>query len=71
MTSRTQRRVAAGVVALCLTYVVASLILDTRQGEGRVILVLSATHGVHSGDVPVVIAWFAGMLGCAWISLRD
>ena len=65
-----QRRLAATVVAACLTYVVASLILDTRQGEGRVILVLSAAHGVHSGDVPVLLAWVVGLAGCAWIALR-
>ncbi len=49
-----QRRTAAAVVATCLTYVVANLILDRRQGEGPVILVLSSRHGVHSGDLPVV-----------------
>ncbi|MAS53183.1 hypothetical protein [Nocardioides sp.] len=65
-----QRRLAAAVVAVCLTYLVASLLFDKRQGEGPVILVLTATHGVHSGDVPVVLAWLVGVAGCAWIAWR-
>lgn len=69
MTPLLQRRVAAAVVAACLTYVVASLILDNREGEGRVVLELSSSHGVHSGDVPVMLAWLLGMLGCALIAL--
>ncbi|CAN5373663.1 hypothetical protein BH09ACT12_BH09ACT12_33230 [soil metagenome] len=71
MTPLGKRRVVAAVIATCLTYVVANLILDTRQGEGRVLVVLTSTHGVHSGDVPVVLAWLVGMIGCAWIALQD
>jgi hypothetical protein len=71
MTSLWQRRIAAGVVALCLSYVVASLLFDKRQGEGRVILALTESHGVHSGDIPVLFAWIIGMAGCAWVALRS
>ncbi len=70
MTPRQQRRVAAAVVASCLTYVVANLILDQRQGEGPVILAITSHHGVHSGDIPVVVAWVVGVLGCALLGLR-
>ena len=71
MTLNMQRRVAAGAVALCLTYVVASLIFDKRQGEGRVILVLTDSHGVHLGDIPVLFAWLVGMAACGWIAFRS
>ena len=71
MTPLWQRRVAASVVAACLSYVVASLLFDKRQGEGRVILVLTDSHGVHLGDIPVLFAWLVGMAGCAWIAFRS
>ena len=64
------RLTVAAVIATCLSYVVGSLIFDTRQGEGRVILVLSSEHGIHSGDLPVVLAWLVGMAGCVWVALR-
>ena len=35
------------------------------------ILVLSPTHGVHSGDVPVLVAYAVGLLGCAWVAWRE
>jgi anti-sigma-K factor RskA len=66
-----RRRLAAAVTAVCLTYLVGSLLFDQRQGEGPVIVVLTATHGVHSGDVPVVLAWLVGVGCCAWIALKD
>ena len=59
------------MVATCLTYVVGSLILDTRQGEGRVIMVLSQSHGLHVGDVPVLVAYAIGLAGCAWVAWRE
>ena len=71
MTPLWQRRTVAAVIATCLAYMVANLIFDTRSGQGRVILVLSSEHGVHSGDVPVLLAWFIGVVGCAWFALRN
>lgn len=58
------------VIATCLTYNVSSLIFDKRDGQGRVILALTSEHGVHAGDLPVVLAWLIGMLGCAWLALH-
>lgn len=72
MTSRRAARVTVAlVVALALTYLVANLLFDTRAGEGPVILVLTHTHGVHLGDIPVVFAWLVGIAGCAWLALKD
>ena len=65
-----RRLVAVAVVATCLTYVVSDLVLDRREGEGRVVLAITSGHGVHAGDLPVLIAWLVGMLGCAWLALR-
>ena len=58
------------MVAMCLSYVVANLIFDTRDGEGRVILVLSSEHGIHTGDLPVMLAWLLGMGGCVWLAFK-
>ncbi|WP_323792819.1 hypothetical protein [Nocardioides sp.] len=66
-----QRLTVVAVIATCLTYVVSSLIFDTRQGAGPVILVLTSGHGVHAGDLPVLLAWVVGMLGCGWLALRE
>jgi hypothetical protein len=45
-------------------------VLDQRQGEGPVILSLSATRGVHAGDVPVLIAYAIGLACCVWVARR-
>jgi len=35
--------------------------------DGRVLLTVTADHGLHDGDVPVLAAWLLGMVGCAWL----
>lgn len=35
--------------------------------DGRVVLVLTREHGLHSSDVPVVVLWFVVVAGCAWV----
>ncbi len=64
-----RRRVLAASVALGLTVLVASVLLG-RRGEGEVLLVFSETHGLHSGDVPVLVAWLVGVTGCALVAWR-
>ena len=42
--------------------------------EGPVLVALSATHGIHRGDVGVVAAWVLGVIGvatCAWSPRAD
>ena len=34
--------------------------------QGPILLSLSATHGVHRGDVAVVLGWALGMAGLAF-----
>ena len=65
-----RRLTVVAVIATSLSYVVSSLVLDRRDGEGRVILALSSEHGVHVGDLPALAAWGIGMLGCAWLALH-
>jgi hypothetical protein len=53
-----------------LTWLAVALFVGHHQGEGEVLVTLSATHGIHAGDLPVAAMWVLGMVCCLAL-LRD
>jgi hypothetical protein len=52
------------VVAVLSGFAVLLLTGDYVR-EGPVLVALSATHGIHRGDLGVVAAWLLGVIGVA------
>jgi hypothetical protein len=48
----------------------AMLLVDQRPGMGPILVSLSDTHGIHTGDLPVVALWLVGLVSGALL-LRD
>lgn len=61
----TQRRVLAAFTAGCLS-VLAFICLagHERPGIGPTVLRITETHGLNRGDLPVLVVWALGLLGC-------
>jgi hypothetical protein len=62
----TRHAVLGGLVLILTSLMVMSLAGHTPW-DGTVLLAITATHGVHEGDVPVLGAWLLGLLGCGWL----
>jgi hypothetical protein len=56
-----------GLLILLLTGLTVMSLAGHTPWDGNVILTLTATHGLHDGDVPVLAAWLLGMAGCFWL----
>ena len=55
-----------GLIAAAILSVFAALLLNGRyRAEGPVILVLSASHGIHRGDILIAGGWLIGMIALA------
>ena len=52
-------------LALILSGLTFALIAGHGPWAGREFLEVSPTHGVNTGDVPVLAAWLLGM-ACCW-----
>ena len=55
------RRLSALLIAAVLSAFAVLLLTGQYTNEGPVVLSLTATHGVHAGDLFVVLGW-AGAL---------
>lgn len=58
------RRAALVLIAVASSYLTFMVIIAVHPYEGRVILTLTAGHGVHIGDLPVVGAWLVCLTSC-------
>jgi hypothetical protein len=65
------RRWLLGLVVLLVMSSFALLLLHGRYvAEGPVVLSLSAEHGVHEGDIVVVVGWLIGVVAQFTLLLR-
>jgi hypothetical protein len=53
-----------------LTGFTGTLLVDRRPGLGPILVTLTADHGIHAGDLPVVGLWLVG-LACGALLIRD
>ncbi|WP_341927819.1 hypothetical protein [Nocardioides psychrotolerans] len=60
------RAVVIGV-ALVLSVLTVLLIAGHGPWAGRTIFEINNRHGLNSGDVPVLVLWAVGMLGCGFL----
>jgi len=51
------------VTALVLSGFAVLLLSGQYVREGPVLVTLTATHGIHRGDLGVAAAWLLGMIG--------
>ena len=51
------------VAAASMSWFALLLITGDYYNEGPVLFTLSATHGIHRGDVGIVAFWTLGMIG--------
>lgn len=63
-------RALIAAIALAQTLLAATLVLDKTTASGRVIL-SSGTHGVHTGDLPILACWVLGVGACAVLWTRQ
>lgn len=62
-------RLPLALAALCLTALAARAVAGHDLWAGRTLVSLTASHGIDSGDIPVMVIWLVGM-GClvaAWV----
>lgn len=64
------RRVLALLVAAVLTTLMVLLIAGHGPWAGEVIWEVSSTHGLNSGDLPVLGLWLLGMGAAALLGRR-
>lgn len=48
----------------------AILLVDRRPGMGPILVSLSDSHGIHTGDLPIAVLWAVGMV-CGALLWRD
>ena len=65
-----RRRLIAIAVYLVVSILALLLVAGHGPWTGRVLFTVSDSHGMHSGDVPVVLLWLAGM-ACSVALWRD
>jgi hypothetical protein len=55
-----------GLIAAAVLSAFAALLLNGRyRAEGPVVLSLTATHGIHRGDILIAGGWLIGMIALA------
>lgn len=64
------RRAVVVGVAVALTLLTVLLLAGHGPWAGRPLLTLSSDHGLNTGDVPVLVLWALGLLGCGWLLRR-
>lgn len=64
-------RLLITLVAVVLTALASIITIGDASGEGRVLLAISGTHGIHTGDVPVLFAWLVSIGCCAAVFVRQ
>lgn len=58
------------LLAIVVTGLAATLLVGRRPGVGRILFSVSDTHGVHVGDIPVLVLWAIGLV-CTALLWRD
>ena len=64
-------RVLLLVVVTTQSLLAAALVLGDVPSDSRVLWSVSATHGVHVRDLPVVAVWAVGALACLLLLRRQ
>ncbi|SDO98265.1 hypothetical protein SAMN05660199_02923 [Klenkia soli] len=62
--------VCAGVVALVLTVFAVQLVTGPYETDGPVVLPVTYSHGLHAGDVPVLVGWVLAMVALVLLARR-
>ncbi len=57
-------------VALVLSVLTALLIAGHGPWAGQTLVEFTSRHGLNTGDVPVLVLWIVGMLGCGYLLRR-
>lgn len=65
-----RRRLIAIAIYLIVSILALFLVAGHGPWTGRVLFTVSESHGMHAGDVPVILLWLAGM-GCSVALWRD
>jgi hypothetical protein len=61
------RNAVLGGLMLILTGLMLMSVAGHTPWDGTVLLSITTSHGLHEGDVPVLVAWLLGLLGCGWL----
>lgn len=64
------RRLTAAVVAVVVTGFAYLLLTGRYPNDGPVLVSLTATHGLHAGDLVVVAGWLVAMAGVTVLTGR-
>jgi hypothetical protein len=64
------KRVVLGMLVVILTGLALAAVAGHRPDEGPTIMTLTSRHGVHAGDLLVVLGWAIGVGSCAWLWRR-
>jgi hypothetical protein len=57
------RWVGALAAAVIMSAFAFLLVAGQYYREGPVLVTLTATHGIHRGDIGIIAAWMLGMIG--------
>lgn len=59
----------AVVIGLALVLSILTLLLIAGHGPwaGRTLFEVNNRHGLNTGDIPVLVLWLGGMLGCGYL----
>jgi hypothetical protein len=65
-------RAVVVLLAVVITTLTCLLLAGHGPWAGRTILALGNSHGLNTGDLPVLLAWAVGIVGCGYLLLaRD
>lgn len=59
------------LLAVILTVLTGLLLAGHRPWSGDALVVITASHGLNTGDLPVVALWVVGLGCCAWLWTRS
>lgn len=61
------------IFGLVLTLFLVLVLGGAQSWSGPVLWTFGSSHGVHEGDLPVIVLWLVGMVGAValWSPPRD
>ena len=60
-------RLVSIVLGEIVTIMTVLLIAGHGSWAGRVLISVGDTHGLHAGDLPVLVMWASAMVSCVWL----
>lgn len=67
MTPLRLRRAVVGVLALVVTTFLVMLLAGATSTTGGPVVAITATHGLHLSDLPLLALWAIAMAGAAYL----